>query len=177
MNGPEQSRILDFGQFPGRWEITRSTGDTDGELLEMRWDVQSATGDSPPRHVHPHAEERYHVLSGVLEVDVDGEWQEVRAGETHAVPPGTPHTFRNKVPVEVINVHEPALDFERFFRRFHRLVLEQGVGLPPRNFKSLVLLGSLFSEHEQEVVSVRPPQVVMRLMARLGRLLGYRLPE
>lgn len=177
VEGPAQSRTLDFGQFPGRWEITRSTEDTGGALLEMRFDIQSAPGDSPPRHVHPHAEERYHVLSGILEVNVDGEWQEVHAGETHAVPPGTPHTFRNKVPVELINIHEPALEFERFFRRFNRLVREQAVQLPPRSFKSFVLLGMLFSEHEQEVVSVRPPQVAMRLLARFGRLMGYQLPH
>lgn len=176
-NGPEQGRVLDFGQFPGRWEITRSTADTQGELLEMRFDIEQAPGDAPPLHVHPHAEERYHVLSGVLEVNVEGEWQEVHAGETHAVPPGTPHTFRNEVPVELVNVHEPALDIERFFRRFHRLVREEGVSLPPRSFKSFVLLGMLFTEHEREVVSVRPPRLVMRLLARLGRLLRYRLPE
>lgn len=176
MDSAKQGRTLDFGHFPGRWEITRSTGDTGGELLEMRFDIESAPGDSPPRHVHPHAEERYHVLSGILEVNVEGEWQEVHAGETHTVPAGTPHTFRNKVPVELINIHQPALEFERFFRRFHRLVREQGVELPPRSFKSLLLLGMLFSEHEQELVSVKPPQVVMRLLARLGKLMGYRLP-
>lgn len=173
----KESRILDFGGFPGRWEITRSTEDTQGELLEMRFDIQSATGDAPPLHIHPHAEERYHVLSGVLGMNVEGEWTEVDAGETHSVPAGTPHTFRNNVPVEVMNVHEPALEIERFFRRFHRLVREQGVGLPPRDFKSFVLLGMLFSEHEQEVVSVKPPKTVMRLLAKLGRFLRYRLPD
>ena len=88
-----------------------------------------------------------------------------------------PHTFRNNVPVELINAHEPALDIERFFRRFHRLVREEGVGLPPRSLKSFILLGMLFTEHEREVVSVRPPRLVMRLLARLGSLLRYRPPE
>ena len=177
MESHEPDRMLDFGGFPGRWEITRSTGDTDGDLLEMRFEIASAPGESPPLHIHPHAEERYRVLSGALEVNVEGEWERVPAGETHAVPAGTAHTFRNTVPVELVNVHQPALDFERFFRRFHRLVRERGVGLPPKDFKSFVLWGMLFAEHEREVVSVKPPQVVMRLLARLGRLLGYRLPE
>ncbi len=177
MEDTEQNRILDFGRFPGRWEIRRSTEDTEGELLEMRFEIESATGDSPPLHIHPHAEETYHVLSGILEVNVEGEWKQVAAGETHSVPAGTPHTFRNRVPVELINVHEPALEFERFFRRFHKLVTEQGVKLPPKNFKSAVLLGMLFSAHEQEVVSVKPPRVVMRGLAVLGRLLRYRLPD
>lgn len=172
-----QNRILDFGQFPGRWEITRSAEETNGELLEMRFEIEPTEGDSPPLHIHPHVEESYEVLSGVLEVNVDGEWQRVPAGEKHSVPPGTPHTFRNREAVELINVHEPALEHERFFRRFHELVTDRGVSLPPGDFKSFVLMGMLFSEHEKEIVSVKPPQFVMRTLAKLGRMLGYRLPD
>lgn len=40
-------------------------------------------------------------------------------------------------------------------------------------FKSFVLMGA----HKQEVVSVKPPQVAMRILALLGRWLGYRLPD
>ncbi len=176
---PFSNWILDFGGFPGRWEITRSAEETTGESLGMRFEIETAMGDAPPLHIHPHAEESYQVLSGVLEVNVnvEGEWQQVAAGETHSVPAGTAHTFRNKVPVSLINVHKPALEFERFFRRFHTLVTEQGVTLPPKNFKSAVLLGMLFSDHEQEVVSVKPPQMAMRALAMLGRLLRYRLPD
>lgn len=145
--------------------------------MEMRFEIESTTGDSPPLHIHPHAEESYEVLSGVLEVNVEGEWTQVPAGEKHSVPPGTPHTFRNREPVELKNVHKPALEHERFFRRFHQLVTERGVRLPPKSFKSFVLMGMLFSAHEQEIVSVKPPQFVMRVLAALGRLLGYRLPD
>lgn len=172
-----QSRILDWSGFPGRWTITRSAGDTDGEFLEMQFEIESATGDSPFLHAHPHAQETYRVVSGALEVNVEGEWEEVSAGETHTVPPGTAHTFRNRTPVEVVNVHRPALDFERFFRRFHRLVTERDVGLPPKSFRSVLLLAMLITEHETEVVSVKPPQSAMRVLAFIGRLIGYRLPE
>jgi mannose-6-phosphate isomerase-like protein (cupin superfamily) len=120
-----QHRVLDFGGFPGRWEITRSTEDTSGESLEMRFEMEEIPEDGPFVHTHPHAEESYEVLSGVLEVYEDGEWIEVSAGEKHAVPPGTPHTFRNTTPVELINVHQPATQHEAFFRRFHRLVTER----------------------------------------------------
>lgn len=177
METAEQSRILDFGRFPGRWEITRSTEDTQGELLEMYFEIESTTGDSPPIHIHPHAEESYEVLSGTLEVQVEGEWTQVPAGEKHTVPPGTPHTFRNKEPVTLINVHRPALEHERFFRRFHTLVTERGVRLPPGDVTSFVLMGMLFSDHQQEIVSVQPPHFVMRTLAGLGSVLGYQLPE
>lgn len=177
MNDTTSSRILDFGGFPGRWEIERTAEETDGKLLQMRFEIESTTGDSPPVHVHPDAVESYEVVSGVLEVQVEGEWERVEAGETHSVAPGTPHTFRNREPVELINRHEPALQYEEFFRRFHRLIDEEGVTLPPKGFKSFVYLGMLFSEHEQEVVTVKPPQFVMRALAGVGRMLGYRLPD
>ena len=158
-------------------EITHSTADTDGEYLEMRFEINSITGDSPPVHIHPKAEESYKVISGTLELNVDGEWKQVQAGKKHSVSPGTPHTFRSKEPVELINVHRPALDYERFFRRFHKLATQQGVSLPPNTFKSFLLLGMLFSAHEQEVVSVKPPQFVMRASAAIGKLLGYQLSD
>jgi mannose-6-phosphate isomerase-like protein (cupin superfamily) len=173
----KQARVLDFDGFPGRWEITESTSDTDGEFLEMRWEIESVPEDGPFVHTHPHAEEHYEVLSGVLEVYVDGEWMDVAAGEEHTVPPGTPHTFRNKTPVEVINIHEPALQHEEFFRRFHRLVTERGVSLPPEGFNDIVLLAMLTTEHEEDVYAVRPPHWVFKALTVLGRVLGYRLPD
>lgn len=177
MENNKRIRILDFGGIHGRWEITRSTEETKGDYLEMRFEIETAMGDAPPLHIHPHAEERYQVLSGVLEANVEGEWKQVPAGEMDTVPAGTAHTFRNREPVELINVHAPALEYERFFRRLYKLVAEQGVTLPPKDFKSAVLLGMLFSAHEQEVISVKPPRVVMRALAVLGRLLRYRLPD
>lgn len=177
METTEQNRVLDFGGFPGRWEITQSKKDTNGEYLEMRFEINSTSGDSPPLHVHPKATESYEVLSGVLEVNVEGEWKQVPAGENHSVPPGTPHTFRNREPVELINVHQPALEYERFFRRFHKLAVEEGVSLPPANFKAFVLMGMLFMDHEQEIISVKPPKFIMRTLALIGKLLGYRLPN
>lgn len=173
----KQDRILDWGGFPGRWEITRSTEETDGELLEMRFEIESVPEDGPFVHTHPDAEESYEVLSGVLEVYEDGEWVDVTAGEKYTVPPGTPHTFRNKTPVEVINIHQPALQHERFFRRFHQLVVEQGVTLPPGGFSDIVLIAMLTTEHDGDIRAVSPPHWAFKLLAGLGPLLGYDIPE
>ena len=172
-----QERVLDFGGFPGRWEITRSTEDTSGELLEMQWEIEEIPGDGPFVHTHPHAEEHYEVLSGVLEVYVDGEWMDVSAGEEYTVQPGTPHTFRNKTSVKVINVHKPALQHEKFFQRFHRLVTERGVSLPPEGFNDIVLLAMLTTEHEDDIYAVSPPHWLFKGLAGLGRLLRYNLPD
>jgi mannose-6-phosphate isomerase-like protein (cupin superfamily) len=172
-----RDRILDWGGFPGYWEITRSTADTNGELLEMRFEIETVPEEGPFVHTHPHAEERYEVISGVLEVYVDGEWMEVSAGEEHTVPPGTPHTFRNKTPVEVINVHKPALRHEEFFRRFHELVTERGVSLPPEGFTDVLLIAMLTTEHEEDIYAVSPPHWVFKALTLLGRVLRYRPPD
>lgn len=170
-------RVLDFGGFPGRWEITESTADTDGEYLEMRFEIETIPEEGPFVHTHPHAEESYEVLDGVLEVEVDGETREVTAGETYAVPPDTPHTFRNTTPVELINVHRPAGDHEAFFRRFHSLVADQGVSLPPDGFADAVLIAMLTVEHGADVHAVSPPHWLFRIMAVLGGALGYEIPD
>jgi mannose-6-phosphate isomerase-like protein (cupin superfamily) len=171
----DPSRILDWGPLFGKWTLTRTTADTKGEYLEAH--VVTPPGDGPPLHVHYHAEESYQVLSGTLEVCLGKEWKQVSPGEILTVPRGMPHTLRNSVPVELINVHRPALDFERMFRRMHALVTEHGIGLPPKNLRSAVLMGMLFSIHERENATVQPPQAVMRGLAVLGRLLQYKLPE
>ena len=63
------------------------------------------------------AEESYQVVSGTLEVCLGKNWRKLSAGDRATVPPGMPHTVRNlgAEPVRLINVHRPALGFERFF--------------------------------------------------------------
>src|SRR6185503_6985232 len=78
----DNDRRLDFHPGMGmRWEVTRSTADTAGDLFEAtNWLDPHMPG--PPVHVHPTAEESYEIIEGALEVCVDGEWRTVRAGET-----------------------------------------------------------------------------------------------
>jgi mannose-6-phosphate isomerase-like protein (cupin superfamily) len=171
----DPSRTLDWGPLFGRWVFTRTTADTDGAYLEAH--VLAPAGDGPPLHVHHHAEESYQIRSGTLEVRLGQEWKQVRAGETLTVPRGTPHTLRNSAPVELINIHRPALDIEHMFRTLHCLVTEHRVTLPPKDVRSAVLVGMLFTEYERENTTVQPPVAVLRGLARIGRLLRFRLPQ
>jgi quercetin dioxygenase-like cupin family protein len=159
------------------WEITRSTADTRGELLEAI-NVIGPDFAGPPLHIHPSAEESYAVVSGTLDVCVGGEWRKLVPGESVIVPPGTPHTLKNESGAEVklVNVHKPAQQFERFFRRLHSLACSGRVTFPPKGLRSAILLSMLFSEHPQEVLSVKPPRWLMKALARVGRILGYKLP-
>ena len=123
------------------------------------------------------SKESYEVIDGELEVQVDGEWSTVKADEKVVIPPDTEHSFKNTGPAEVINIHEPAMQFEEFFRRFHRLKTERGVPMPPDGLKSSILLAMLVVEHEDEQRVVSPPHWVFKVLSRIGHLLGYRLPD
>ena len=178
MTAKGQDRILDFAATGMWWEITKSTADTGGEFFEaINVIVTGFAG--PPLHIHPHAEESYHVLEGTLDVCVGGEWRQLGPGDLATVPAGTAHTLKNSHPVEVRmrNVHKPALGFERFFRRMHALVAAGKLTLPPKNFGSLIRISMLFVEHENEIKSVKPPHAMMRVLAFIGSFLGYKLPS
>jgi quercetin dioxygenase-like cupin family protein len=176
--GPvSQDRVLDFAQIGMWWKITKSTADTGGELFEPI-NVLAPDFAGPPLHIHPSAEESYAVETGTLDVCVAGQWRKLAPGESVTVPAETPHTLKNDSGAEVrlVNVHKPALGFERFFRRFHALACSGKLKLPPKDLWSAILVSMLFSEHPQEVISVKPSRRMMKALAFVGRVLGYRLP-
>jgi mannose-6-phosphate isomerase-like protein (cupin superfamily) len=163
-------RHLDFHPGMGmRWEITRSTEDTAGDLFEAtNWLV----------HVHPTAEESYEVVEGALEVCVDGEWRTVSAGETATVPAGVPHTLRNAgtAPVRIVNIHRPAQQFESFFRDMHSLIQRGKIKhLPPKEPRSAIYAAMLFGKYPHEIRTTKPPNWVFRTLAFVGRALRFKL--
>jgi mannose-6-phosphate isomerase-like protein (cupin superfamily) len=171
-------RQLDF--HPGmemRWEITRSTADTAGELFEATNWVGPEMG-GPPVHVHPTAEESYEVIEGALDVFVDGEWRTLRSGESAMVPAGVPHTLRNATmePVRLVNIHRPALKFESFFREMHALICQGKIrSLPPKEPRSAIYVAMLFGKYPDEMRVTKPPNGVFKALALVGRALGFKL--
>ena len=176
----EASRQLDFR--PGmdmRWEMTQTTDDTGGALLQATNWVGGRTG-GPPVHVHPTAEESYAVIDGTADVFMDGTWRTLRAGESVTVPAGVPHTIRNSSPqpVELVNTHRPALRFEAMFRELHALIHAGKIKrLPPKDPRSAIYASMLFAKYPDEQRSVKPPQRVFNSLARLGRVLRLRLDD
>ena len=171
-------RQLDF--HPGmemRWEITRSTADTEGELFEAtNWLDPGMAG--PPVHVHPTADDSFEVIEGALDFCVDGKWTTLRAGESATAPAGVPHTLRNSTsdPVRAVNIHRPALQFESFFREMHALIARGKIKqLPPKEPRSAIYVAMLFAKYPHEGRIVKPPNAVYSAMALLGRGLGFKL--
>ena len=170
--------VLEFPPDVGlKFVITKSTVDTAGEFIEIEGTMRAHSA-GPPIHVHPQQEETYQIMSGTADVFLDGRWHRVRAGESLTVPRGAPHTIKNEHDEDVtaMNWHRPAARFEEFSRTFHRLATSGRIkSLPPKDPSSLIYSAMLFTEYEDTQIVVKPPAFVLRLLAFVGRRLGYRL--
>ena len=168
--------ILDLSPIGAKFLIKKTAAETGGRSFEMEWELAPETGGTPI-HVHPHATETYEVLEGKFEVYVDGVWRTLSAGERLGVEPGAPHTFRNSSAdvVRVYNTHEPAMRFDQYFEGLGTLT-NRGI-LSARRItpKAIVHLAMLMTSHEDEIISVKPPHLLMRIFGRIGRSLGYRI--
>ena len=151
--------------------------DTGGKLLRFRQFVRA--GHAPvPAHIHGGQEERFVVLSGMMDVRSGGRERILEAGEEAVVPPGVPHTFWDASPSGEVLHHvvelRPALDSERFFETVFDLQRDGKLveGRPPNP----LMMAPVIVRYENWLAG--PPVTLQRLLfpplALLGRLLGYR---
>jgi len=160
-----------------RWEITRSTEDTSGELFEsMNWLDPQMPG--PPVHVHPSTEESFEVIEGSLDVFRDGEWSTLRAGEQATVPAGVPHTLRNASdePVKTVTRIKPAQNSEALFHNLHRLIQDGKLKrLPPKDPRSAIYAAMLFTSYPDEIRVTGTLNGVFKAVALVGKTLRFKL--
>lgn len=171
-------RELDFHPAMGmRWQITRSTEDTGGEVFEStHW--YDAREPGPIVHLHPNTEDTFAVIDGTLDVCIDGKWRSVRAGETATVPAGVSHTFRNATDktVKVDISMRPAGRSEAFFRDMHTLIQEGKIKrLPPKDPRSAIYAAMLIGEYADEIRAIKPPNGVFEALAVVGKALRFQL--
>lgn len=153
--------------------IVKTSKDTDGKSLEMEWTLSPNSGGTPI-HIHPTAIETYEILSGELEVFKKDKWITAKVGEKITIEKGEPHTFKNTTDefVRVYNTHQPAMRFEDFFKGLHKFAKSGLVKNEKMNFKSLVGISTLWTNYSKEIVSVKPPSFIMRVLGAFGRLIG-----
>ena len=166
--------VLDLRPLDTKFHIKRTAAETGGSSLEMEWELGPKTGGTPV-HIHPHATESYEVIEGRLEVYVAGEWRMLKPGDRVTVEPGVPHTFRNASTevARVYNVHQPAMRFGEYFYRLNKLVNSGVVSSARMSLKAILHLSILMTSYPSEIRSVRPPAALMRVLAMVGRILGY----
>jgi mannose-6-phosphate isomerase-like protein (cupin superfamily) len=173
-DGESERKVLNLRSVFGlEATVTTPSAATDGAYVEM--DIMLEPGGDTNVHYHPEQEETYEVLDGTLEVFRDGDWQAVPAGGSLTVPHGTAHAFRNasETPVRFLNVHRPALAFQEYLETLDRLIRAGKVkGL--KNLRSLIYISVALVE-QRPSVSVKPPHMLIRALAFMGRRLGYTL--
>jgi quercetin dioxygenase-like cupin family protein len=155
--------------------IAKSAADSGGERVEMEITIPPGS-PSPPRHFHPHQEELQEVLVGTLSVYVDGQWRLLEQGQSLSIPAGQAHTLRNRSAevVRIKDVHVPALDFQDYIEKLHRLA-QAGKVTSLRSPATLTYLSMVLREHRGTQVTSSPLQRVLEsVLARVGKLLGYR---
>ena len=130
----------------------------------------------PPLHLHPRQHETYDVLEGEVEFVLGDKKQVVKQGEKVEIPPNTPHTFKNIGDgwLRMRDTHQPALTFEEMMRELHGLV-HSGKIKGFNDLKSLIYLSMLWVKHQELQRSIQPPFFVMRIMALVGKLVGYKI--
>ena len=159
-----------------RFLLHRSAQDTRGERVE--WDITLQPGaPSPPLHYHPSQAEEWHVLEGTLSINVDGDWRELREGESATIPAGKVHTLKNRSDgvVRVRDVHIPAGEFQDYIESLHRLS-SSGKASNLRSPRALIHLAMLLREHRRrggQVTASAVQRGAETVLSGLGRLLRY----
>jgi quercetin dioxygenase-like cupin family protein len=169
-----QQKVLDLRSVFGlEATVTTPSAATDGAYVEM--EILLEPKGRTNAHYHPEQEETFEVLGGALEIFRDGAWHKLSAGQSLTVPRGVTHAFRNatETPARFLNVHRPALTFQGFLQRVDRLIRAGKIrGL--RGLRSGIYV-SMAAAEQGTAVQVKPPQVLIRGLAFIGRRLGFRL--
>jgi quercetin dioxygenase-like cupin family protein len=127
-------------------------------------------------HIHPYQDEYYKVHQGEIEVYLDGKWKVLKEGEEVFIPKNAIHGFRNTSshPTDLTNIHTPGLNFGASLVAMESLIREGKLdGM--KGFKNLVYLSLHSLNYMDTIVSVKPPKFILKLMAKLGTLFGYKL--
>jgi len=172
-------KIFDISAAGMIFRIARTAEETNGASFEMEWELLPKASGTPV-HIHPEARESYKVTEGQLELYVNGKWHLLQAGEEMSVEAGVPHTFRNPVDAvtKVYNTHAPAMDFEGYFTGLNQVMnklSDQNKKPLKMNPNTLMHLAMLMKKYNKEIVSVNPPDFVISVFNRIGKLRGLKV--
>ena len=98
--------------------FVKTAADTSGELLEMEATYEPSSNPPIP-HFHPSQREHFEILEGSMQVRIDGDERELRAGDTLDIAAGTVHSMWNEGPEPARTLWQtrPALRTEDFFEQ------------------------------------------------------------
>jgi mannose-6-phosphate isomerase-like protein (cupin superfamily) len=175
----KNGQVLDMAPLGMVFTVVKSKTDTGGKSLDLEWELLPKCGMVDPLyHTHPDAIETYHILEGEMEFYVKDKWIKAKKGDKLRVEKGVTHTFRNPgdTPVKLYNTHEPAWDMEGYFEDVCK-VIDHATNnrtrpLKMKRLKTMLLLGALMRNYRKEIIAVKPPDMLVRVMGQIARIAG-----
>ncbi len=134
-------------------------------------------GSPPPKHFHPHQDERFEVLAGRLRARVDGEERELAPGDVLEIPRGAVHQMWNDgdEAARALWTTSPAGRTKQWFADVSALRQSGRVGKD--GMPGLLAFGVYLTAYS-DVFRLAGPQPLLRpalgVLGVLGRLKGYR---
>ncbi|MFN5135959.1 MAG: cupin domain-containing protein [Chitinophagaceae bacterium] len=174
------SKMLDMTPLGMRFTVLKTAADTNGASLDLRWELLPGCNMKDPLvHTHPYAIETYEVLEGEMEFFVKDKWVKAVKGDKLTVEKGVAHTFRNPTDkvVTVYNTHEPAFQMQEYFEDVVKVlnaVTDNRTKPFSMNFKAKLYLGALMNNYRKEIIAVKPPDFVVRILGVISRLIGIK---
>lgn len=143
--------------------FVHTAASTNGAYVQFE-NVIRARQAGPPMHIHTQQEEQFTVVSGELNLVVQGQAIKLREGETAVVPAGAPHTFDNRTGNDVLFQVKltPALDSEQMFTEMIRLANERNAARP-----GLRQLASILQKLDGRFYLAGPPRLFQDLLFSL----------
>ncbi len=165
----------------GEWVFGLVTSAETGRTFERGVGVFPPGNAGPPEHIHPSYDEHFNIVQGEFVFKIGGKERPVRAGEQLVVSRGTAHTFRcvGSDHGAVIVETRPAARISEVISTLFGMAHE-GL-LTPAGQPKLLHAMVIGSEYADDTVFTNPPPniaiPIARLLAPLGRLLGYRASQ
>jgi mannose-6-phosphate isomerase-like protein (cupin superfamily) len=119
-------------------------------------------------HKHPTQTDSFRVLKGRLRILSHRTWFTLKAGESYTILPDVRHTIKNcyDEPVTFINSRSDNSRFFDMLQLIEKQVFARKI-VSPKSIKTM--------QFEADMISVSPPQWVVRVAAFIARGLGFRL--
>jgi quercetin dioxygenase-like cupin family protein len=159
-----------------RLVFRKTSLETNGEAVELETFVKP-DGFVATAHVHPHQDERFHILRGTVGFRLGREKIVASPGQRVTVPAGTAHKFWNAGDDEAHFVCQvrPALQFEQLIETMFGLAADGKTNR--KGMPNPLRLAVIARHHFDDVRLPFPPAWMQRmglaLGAPVGRVLGY----
>jgi mannose-6-phosphate isomerase-like protein (cupin superfamily) len=171
-----RTKLVDISPVVGVKVFCEDLPATDLTDQPLTVEAEFASGAQSGRHIHPKQDETFEIVSGMLDVFVEGSWRHLRAGQSVCIPKGMVHGFRNSsnTPVQALNAHNPGLRTQEYWEGMEHLIRQRKItGMS--GLRNGIYLSMHVTQFRRELILIRPPDWFLRMLAKIGAALGFRL--